>query len=108
MARAPECIVLDGMLSMFVGMTLVCFIGMVLCMFDLAWQLPTGFHVALSWVHQFCSVRKCNTSITKSLRVRAGIPSMREPASREMILASVEMCETEVRSLHIHLIGTNV
>ena len=49
-----------------------------------------------------------NTSITKSQRSRAGIPSMRKLASRELISASVELCETEVCFLHIQLIGTNV
>ena len=33
---------------------------------------------------------------------------MRKPASREIISASVELCETEVCFLHIQLIGTNV
>ena len=37
-----------------------------------------------------------------------GIPSMRKPASRKIISASVELCETEVCFLHIQLIGTNV
>ena len=41
-------------------------------------------------------------------RERAGIPSMRKPASREIIPDSVELCETEVCCLHIQLIGTNV
>ena len=49
-----------------------------------------------------------NSSITKSQRVRAGIPSMREPAPRETISDSVELCETEVCFLHIQLVGTNV
>ena len=35
MALAPECIVLDGMCSMLVGMTLVCLNWMGLCMFGL-------------------------------------------------------------------------
>ena len=35
MALAPECIVLGGMCSMLVGMTLVCLIRMGLCMFGL-------------------------------------------------------------------------
>ena len=35
MALESEFFVLDGMLSMFVGITLVCFIGIGLCMFDL-------------------------------------------------------------------------
>ena len=39
---------------------------------------------------------------------RAGISSIRRPASRESIPASVELCETEVCFLHIQLIGTNV
>ena len=33
---------------------------------------------------------------------------MRKPASREIISASVELCQTEVCFLHIQLIGTNV
>ena len=48
-----------------------------------------------------------NTSITKSQRSRAGIPSMRKPVSREITSASVELCETEICFLHIQLIGTN-
>ena len=44
----------------------------------------------------------------QSQRVREGIQSMRKPVSREMISASVELCETEVCFLHIQLIGTNV
>ena len=51
---------------------------------------------------------ECNTSKTKSQRSRAGIPSMREPASREIISDSVELCETEVCFWHIQLRGTNV
>ena len=35
-ALESEFFVLDGMLPMYVGMMLVCFIGMGLCMFDLA------------------------------------------------------------------------
>ena len=49
-----------------------------------------------------------NISISKSQRVRAGIPSMRNPASIEMISASVELCETEVFLLHIQLFDTNL
>ena len=37
-----------------------------------------------------------------------GIPSNLNPASKEMISDSVELCETEVCFLHIQLIGTNV
>ena len=48
-----------------------------------------------------------NTSIV-SQRSRAGSPSMRRPASREIISDSVELCEREVCFLHIQLVGTNV
>ena len=41
-ALESEFFVLDGMLSMFVGMTLVCFIEMGLCTFDLT--VADGFH----------------------------------------------------------------
>ena len=51
---------------------------------------------------------ECNTSITKSQRSRAGIPSSHRPASREIVSDSVELCETEVCFLHIQLLGTNV
>ena len=40
--------------------------------------------------------------------VRAGIPSILNPASKEMISDSGELCETEVCFLDIQLIGTNV
>ena len=35
-ALGPECVVFDGMWSMFIGMTLVCLIEIGLCMFGLA------------------------------------------------------------------------
>ena len=38
----------------------------------------------------------------------AGLPSILNPASKEMISDSVELCENEVCFLHIQLIGTNV
>ena len=41
-------------------------------------------------------------------RSRAAIPSIREPASGEIISASVELWETEVCFLHIQLMGRNV
>ena len=66
--------------------------------FPRTWSL-----VLLSWFEE-----ECNISLSKSHRSRAGIPSMRKPASREIISASVEQCETEVCFLHIQLIGTNV
>ena len=40
--------------------------------------------------------------------VRAGIPPMSKPGSREISSASVELCEAEVCFLHIQLVGTNV
>ena len=49
-----------------------------------------------------------STSITMSQSSRAGSPHIRNPASREMISDSVELCETELRFLHIQLTGTNV
>ena len=47
-------------------------------------------------------------SITKFQRSKAVIPSIRRPASREIIKASVELWETEVCLLHIQLIGATV
>ena len=47
------------------------------------------------------SDQKWNTSMKRSQKSRAGLPPLRTPASREMISASVELCETEVCSLHI-------
>ena len=58
------------------------------------------------WCWQCCWLNV--TSITVSQRSRAGNPSMRSPASREMISDSVELCETELCFLHIQLTGTNV
>ena len=60
--------------------------------------LPTSFPVTLLhlWFCWSGLVRNEKTSITKSQRSRAGIPSMRKPASREITSASVEQCETEV------------
>ena len=78
----PECVVFCGMWSLFVGMKkLVCLIGMVLCMFGLtkAGEFLRGSLVGPSVL--FC--RDWNTSINNSQRVKAGIPSMRKPASRE-------------------------
>ena len=51
---------------------------------------------------------ECQISMTKSQRSNAGIPSIRKPASREMISDSVELCDTHVCFLHIQHIGTNV
>ena len=48
------------------------------------------------------------TETIRSHKTRARIPSNLNPASKEMISDSVELCETEVCCLHIQLIGTNV
>ena len=52
--------------------------------------------------------KEWNTSKTKFQRSKAGIPSMRKPASREIIPNCVELCETKDCFLHIQLFGTNV
>ena len=87
-------------------MTLVCLIWIGLCMFGLT--TADGFLRGSLLGSSILFGTEWNTSITKPQRVRAGIPSMRKPASKEMISASVELCETEVCFLHIQLIGTNV
>ena len=68
---------------------------------------------SLWFVHK--SLRACwlwfvfpRTATIRSHKSSAGIPSNRNPASKEMISDSVELCETEVCFLHIQLIGTNV
>ena len=71
-----------------------------------AWFLSrqtTGFSV-LSWFW----VMFLRTKTIRSHKSRAGIPSDLNPASKEMISVSFELCETEVCFLHIQLIGTNV
>ena len=49
---------------------------------------------------------ECNTSITMSQGSRAGKPSMRNPASNEMISNSVKLLDTDVRFLQIQLTVT--
>ena len=66
-------------------------------------QFTTGCTV-LSW---FWAVFP-RTKTIRSHKSRAGIPSNLNPASKEMISDSVELCETEVCLLHIQLVGTNV
>ena len=65
------------------------------------------FHRGSLYHLWFCGFGLVVISITKSQRSRAGIPSMRKPASREITSASVEPCD-EVCFLHFQLIGTNV
>ena len=58
---------------------------------------------------QVCgNVSHCRTSASDDQTSSAGRPSMRKPASREIISDSVELCETNVFFLRIQLIGTNV
>ena len=107
-ALEPECVALDGTWSTLVRSGLVFVVGICLrmcgCIFaDRFPRDPLSSLVLLVWFGE-----EWNTSITKSQRSRAGIPSMRKLASREIISASVEMCETEVCFLHIQLIGTKV
>ena len=94
--RAPglESVVFGGTWSMLVGMTLVCLIGMGLCMVGLT--TADGFPRSSLLGSSVRFGTEWSTSITNSQRVRAGIPSMRKLASREVIAASVELCETEV------------
>ena len=51
---------------------------------------------------------ECNTSITRSHRSRAEMPSMRKPASKDMTSDSVELCGTAACFLHVQLVGTKV
>ena len=51
------------------------------------------------------SMKNCHDRIPLK---SAGIPFNLNPASKEMIFASVQLCETEVCFLHSQLIGTNV
>ena len=68
-----------------------------------SWGQTTGFTV-LSWV--WIVFPRAKT--IRSHKSRAGIPSNLNPASKEMISDSVELCETDVCFLHFQLIGTNV
>ena len=81
------------MWSMSVETTLVYLHWMKLCMFGLVACNGSHRNPSLGCSILFGTER--NILITKSQRVRAGIPAMRKPASREIISASVELCETE-------------
>ena len=91
---------------MLVGMTLVCLIGTGSCMSGLT--NADGFLRRSLLGPSVLSNTEWKTSTAKFRRARSGIPSTRKLASREMISASVELCETEVCFLHIQLMGTNV
>ena len=100
----------DGTKSTLFRWRLSCWVG-ILVLFREGWfdvVLRDKFPCTWPLVLLVWFVEEWNTSITKSQRSRAGIPSMRKPASREIISASVELCETEVCFLHVQLTGTNV
>ena len=92
-ALEPECIVLDGMWSMFLEWRWCAWLdGVVHGWLNNCWRVSPQLPLA-----SICVVRfGMNTSITNSQRPRAGITSMHTPASRETIAASIELCETEV------------
>ena len=58
--------------------------------------------------HSDSCFEELSDSINWSHKSSAGMPSNLNPASKEMISDSVELCKTEVCFLHIHPIGTNV
>ena len=66
------------------------------------WRVKCAVHTLWFWVVF------PRTATIRSHKSSAGIPSSLNPASKEMISDSVELCETEVCFLHIQLIGTNV
>ena len=77
------------------------------------WQgLVFGMKSSISFLHARMFVGQCcwlNVVLQAPLqRSRTGNPSMRNPASREIISDSVELSETEICFLHIKLTGTNV
>ena len=51
---------------------------------------------------------RMNHFYNKIPKIKSWSPTMRKPASREIISASVELCESDVCFLHIQLVGTNV
>ena len=72
--------------------------------------LPTSFSVALLHLW-FCCCVLVRNEIFQSPNPKEWereYRPMRKPASRKIISASVELCETEVWFLHIQLIGTDV
>ena len=71
----------------------------------LARQLPTGFSMALSDPSVLFG-GEWSTSITRSHKWSAGIPSILEPVSKEMISDSVELCDfRKWKRVHLMLIS---
>ena len=99
-----------GKQSTFYGLELSCWVGTLVwfwvCLRDVVLRNESPRTLSLVFYDWFGE--EWNTSITKSQRVRAGMPFMRKPASWEIISASVELCESEVCFLHIQLMGTKV
>ena len=82
---------------------------------NILFSLLFGFGWVSSWTESCCGVGWClvlfderNTCISTSRQTRAGIPSIRSPASNEIISDSVELWDTDVCFLHIQLTVTNV
>ena len=76
-----------------------------------ALEVCAGWHelsscTGLSVLWLFWYVFSWRTATIGSHKSSAGIPSNLNPASKEMISDSVELCETKVCFLHIQLIGT--
>ena len=59
-------------------------------------------------IDDFLLFHECNTSVTRSHQSRAMIPSIRKPASNEIISDSVQLYDTDVCFLHVQLMGTYV
>ena len=79
--------------------------------FPFVWFWMCDFaNSSLLWVFLVCWVLfyERNTSITTSHKSRAGNPSIRSPASNEIISDSPELWDTDVCFLHIQLLGTDV
>ena len=67
-----------------------------------------GSYAGLSVLHHSGAFFREELLRSDPIKSSAGIPSILNLASMEMISDSVELCETEVCFLHIQLIGTNV
>ena len=101
-ALEPECVTPDGTWSMLVRSGLVFVVGIGFRMFGCVFadRFPCGSLTSLVLLLWFGE--ECNTSITRSQRSRAEMPSARKPASKEIILESVVLWDIEVCFLHIH------
>ena len=80
--------------------------GYVFFLLNLLLHFCKLFCCSLGW--WFPVLEAWYTSFTTSHRSEAGIPSIRKPASNEIISHSLELSDTEVCFLRIQLVGTNV